>query len=126
MNGGEAETWHWPNVASHRPDGVFVDCNHRDLLILEFTRPMDSDLQSLRRADSQKEEKCGMLKSKLEQILPLGWTVKIVTFSVGARDTIDQERWKQAFTTEGVPKYKHSKVTWQAKIDALRGLETFT
>ena len=93
-----------PNVRSQRPDGVFIDWNRRDLVILEFTRPMDNDLQSLGRADSQKEEKYGRLKSKLERTLPFGWTIKIVTFSVGVRGTIDQDRWEQALTTVGVPK----------------------
>ena len=124
--GDEAETAHRPNVASQRPDGVFIDWNHRDLVILEFTRPMDSDLQSFRRADSEKEEKYERLKSKLVQVLPFSWTVKIVTFSVGARDTIDQERWEQALTTVGVPKDTHGKIARRAIIDALRGLETLT
>ena len=124
--GGEADISHRPNVASQRPDGVFTDWNHRDLVILEFTRPMDSDLQSLRRADNQKEEKYGRLKSKLEQVLPFGWTVKIVTFSVGARGTIDLERWKQALTTVGVPNDRHSKIVRRAIIDALRSRETLT
>ena len=124
--GGEAETAHRPNVASQRPDCVFIDWNHEDLVILEFTRPMYSNLQSLRRADSQKEEKYGRSKSKLVQVLPSSWTVKIVTFSVGARGTIDQGRWDQTLTTVGVPKDKHGKITRRTIIYALRGLETLT
>ena len=105
---------------------IVTDWNCRDLVILEFIRPVDSDLQSLRRADSQKEAKYGRSKSKLEQVLPLGWTAKIVTFSVGALGTIDHERWEQALTMVAVPKDKHRKIARRARIDALRELETLT
>ena len=49
---------------------------------------MDGDLQVVRRAHEQKDEKYYHFKQVLERALPLGWTVQIVTFSVGVRGTI--------------------------------------
>ena len=48
-----------PNGLAQRPDDVFRDWNRRDLVTLEFTRPMDDDLQTLKTADGQKQEKFG-------------------------------------------------------------------
>ena len=44
-------------VEAQRPDGIFIDWNQRDLVIMEFTRPMDRDLDSVRKADEQTEVK---------------------------------------------------------------------
>ena len=41
-------------------------------VIMEFTRPMDGDLQAVRRADEQKDVKYRHLKQVLERALSLG------------------------------------------------------
>ena len=82
----------WPEVETHQSDGIFIDWNHRRLVIMEFTRPMDGDLQAVRRADEQKDEKYYHLKQVLERALPLGWTVQIATFSVGVCGTMDYSK----------------------------------
>ena len=62
---------------------------------MEFTRPMDGDLKVVRRAGEQKDEKYYHLKQVLERALPLGWTVQIATFLVGARGTIVSDNWER-------------------------------
>ena len=37
-------------VEAQRPDGIFIDWNQRDLVIMEFTLAMDRDLDSVRKA----------------------------------------------------------------------------
>ena len=64
-------------VEAQRPDVIFVDWNQRDLVIMEFTRPMDRVLVSVLKADEQKEVKCSRLKQALERTLQPGWKVQI-------------------------------------------------
>ena len=75
-------------------------------------------------ADERKEVKYRHLKQALERALPLGWTVKIATFSVGVRGTIVRDNWKSALAKVGVPTTKHDQIARGAIIDALKGFES--
>ena len=61
---------------------------------MQFTRPIDRDLDSVRKADEQKEVKYSRLRQTLERTLQPGWKVQIATFSVGIRGTIAKVNWK--------------------------------
>ena len=52
-------------VEAQRPAGIFIDWNQWDLVIMEFTRPMDRDLDSVRKAVEQKEVKYSRLRGLL-------------------------------------------------------------
>ena len=93
---------------------------------MEFTRPMDRDLDSVRKADEQKEVKYSRLRQTLERTLQPGWKVQIATFSVGVRGTIAKVNWKNSLAKVGVPTTKHDHIARRAIIDALKGFESLT
>ena len=64
-------------VEAQRPDGIIIDWNQRDLVIMEFTHPMDRDLDSVRKAVEQEEVKYSRLRQALERTLEPGWKVQI-------------------------------------------------
>ena len=62
---------------------------------MEFTRPMDRHLDSVRKADEQKEVKYSRLRQTLGRTLQPGWKVQIATFSVGVVGTMARDNWKE-------------------------------
>ena len=62
---------------------------------------MDRDLDSVRKADKEKEVEYRQLRQALDRALPPGWTVLIAT--VGVREAIVRDRWKSALAKVGLP-----------------------
>ena len=88
---------------------------------MEFTRPMDRDLDSVRKTDEQEDVKYSRLRQALERTLQPGWRVQIATFSIGVRGTIAKVNWKNSLAKVGVPTSKHDHIARRAIIDALKG-----
>ena len=89
-------------------------------------RLIDRDLDSVRKADEQKEVKYGRLRQALERTLPPGWKVQIAAFSKGVRGTIVRSSWKHSLAKVGVPTTRHDHIARRAMIDALKGFESLT
>ena len=93
---------------------------------MEFTRPIDRDLDLVRKADEQKEVKYSRLRQALERTLQPGWKVQIATLSIRVRGTIVRVDWKNSFAKVGVPTTKHDHIAHRAILDALKGFESLT
>ena len=100
----EGEGWDTDAEAAiqrKRPDAWAVHWGKRNLLILEFTRPNDRGETALRDTDAYKTDRYTPLKNRLAGHLA-GWTVGILTFTIGIRGSYDLDRWYANLTCFGL------------------------
>jgi len=100
----EGEGWELDTEAAiqrKRPDAWAVHWGKRNLFILEFTRPNDRQETALRDTDAYKADRYTPLKTRLAGHLA-GWTVGILTFTIGIRGSYDPDRWYANLTCFGL------------------------
>ena len=92
--------------------------------ILEFTRPYDSNPQTLRDTDIYKQTKYEPLRSAMQLLLP-SWQCLTVTFTVGVRGTAFVSAWTEALRAINIPDpHQQDKIIRTAVHASLDGLDT--
>jgi ribonuclease HI len=85
-----------------RPDGWAVHWNRRMIRILEFTRCNDSRPDWRETTEQYKTGRYQPLRDRMTELLPPGWSVEIVNFTVGIRGSFAETSWRAALTALGV------------------------
>ena len=71
-------------------------------MILEFTRGYDGRASWHQDIDQFKTERYTPLRDKLSSCLGVGWTVEIVTFTLGVRGSYHEPTWQAALDRFGL------------------------
>ena len=70
--------------------------------ILEFTRCNDYRQDWRETTEQYKSARYQPLRDRMTELLPRGWSVQIVNFTVGIRGSFAESRWTTALTALGV------------------------
>ncbi len=89
-------------IRRKRPDGWAVHWNRRMIRILEFTRCNDSRPDWRETTEQYKTGRYQPLRDRMTELLPPGWSVEIVNFTVGIRGSFAETSWRAALTALGV------------------------
>ena len=76
-----------------RPDALAFRWGSKSVMILEFTRGYDWRPDWHRDTDRYKTERYLCLRDKLLRCLGDGWSVEIVTFTLGVRGSYEEGSW---------------------------------
>jgi len=85
-----------------RPDGIALHWGEKTVLILEFTRGYDWRASWHDDIDQVKTGRYTPLLDKLSHCLGQGWTVEIVTFTLGVRGSYYEPAWRAALERFGL------------------------
>ncbi len=88
-------------IRKKRQDGWAVHWNRRKIRILEFTHCNDS-LPDWHTTEQYKTGRYQPLCDRMTELLPPGWSVEIVNFTVGIRGSFAETSWRAALTALGV------------------------
>ena len=90
------------SIRRKRPDGWAVHWGRRMIRILEFTRCNDYRQDWRETTEQYKSARYQPLRDRMTELLPRGWSVEIVNFTVGIRGSFAESRWTTALTALGV------------------------
>ena len=76
--------------------------NRRKIRILEFARCNDSRPDWRETTEQYKTGRYQPLRDRMTELLPPGWSVEIVNFTVGIRGSFAETSWRAALTALGV------------------------
>jgi hypothetical protein len=91
-----------PALARLRPDIWAVSWCKRKVLILELTRASDWRQEWAHTTDSQKIQRYARLQSRMQGLLPQGWTVDTVPLTVGIRGSLPVPAWRGTLERFGI------------------------
>ena len=89
-------------IRRKRPDGWAVHWNRRRIRILEFTRCNDFRVDWREATEEYKTGRYQPLRDRMTALLPPGWSVEIVNFTVGIRGSFAETSWRAALAELGV------------------------
>ena len=89
-------------IRRKRPDGWAVHWGRRMIRILEFTRCNDYRQDWRETTEQYKTGRYQPLRDRMTELLPRGWSVEIVNFTLGIRGSFAESRWTAALTALGV------------------------
>ena len=97
-------------IGRQRPDAVAVEWNKRAIYILEFTRAGDSRQDFHVHTDSAKVERYTPLRDRLREVVPGGWRVEIIPFTIGIRGSFHEPSWSRNLQALGVAQSNVSRI----------------
>jgi hypothetical protein len=89
-------------IRRKRPDGWAVHWGRRMVRILEFTRCNDFGQDWRETTEQYKSCRYQPLRDRMTKLLPRGWSVEIVNFTLGIRGSFAESHWTAALTALGV------------------------
>ena len=89
-------------IRRKRPDGWAVHWGRRLLRILEFTRCNDYRQDWRETTEQYKTGRYQPLRDRMTELLPRGWSVEVVNFTLGIRGSFAETCWTAALTGLGV------------------------
>ena len=89
-------------IRRKRPDGWAVHWGRRLLRILEFTRCNDYRQDWRETTEQYKTRRYQSLRDRMTELLPRGWSVEVVNFTLGIRGSFAETCWTAALTGLGV------------------------
>ncbi len=90
------------DIRRKRSDGWAVHWNRRMIRILEFTRCNDSLPDWRETTEKYKTWRYQPLRDRMTELIPPGWSVEVVNFTVGIRGSFAETSWRAALTSLGV------------------------
>ena len=91
-----------PALARLRPDIWAVSWCKRQVLLLELTRASDWRQDWANTTDSQKIQRYARLQSRMQGLLPHGWTVDTIPLTVGIRGSLPVPAWRATLERFGI------------------------
>ena len=89
-------------IRRKRPDGWAVHWGRRMLRILEFTRCNDYRQDWRETTEQYKTRRYQPLRDRMAELLPRGWSVEVVNFTLGIRGSFTESCWTAALAGLGV------------------------
>ena len=90
------------SIRRKRPDGWAVHWGQHMIRILEFTRCNDYRQDWRETTEQYKTRRYQPLRDRMAELLPRGWSVEIVNFTLGIRGSFAETCWTEALTGLGV------------------------
>jgi hypothetical protein len=89
-------------LARLRPDCWAISWSRRQVLLLELTRAHDFRLDWASTTDAFKVQRYARLQSRMQNLLPTGWTVETVPLTVGIRGSLHEPTWRGILNRFGI------------------------
>ncbi len=111
-----SQTWTAEKLQRLQPDAVTVDTTRKEIRVLEFTRPSDTQPQALETAAIAKADKYHVLMSALRQYARAGWSVEFYPLPVGVRGSLLFKHWIPMLEALHIPVAKHTSILQQTTL----------
>jgi hypothetical protein len=107
----ETEAAQAGGIGRKRPDAWAVRWSAAKLYILEFTRPNDARPGWELTTDAYKQDRYEHVRSRIQQGLP-GWSVEILTFTLGIRGSYNEASWCRNLGAFGISEPDRKKLMY--------------
>ena len=119
-----AQSWTAEKLQRLQPDAVTVEKTRKEIRVLEFTRPSDTQPRALETAATAKADKYHVLMSALRQYTRNGWSVEFYPLPVGVRGSLLYKHWIPMLEALHIPATKHVSILQQTALASARAFHS--